>query len=67
MFSGLGVLRVMAPVLATFLFIGFVFISHLIFKRHGKLTAGIMCCVTCVLVNKHHCKPVKSLPMILNG
>lgn len=37
-FSGhVGVLRVMAPVLATFLFIGFVFISLLISKRHSKL------------------------------
>lgn len=42
-FSGLGVLRVMAPVLATFLFIVFVFMSLLIFKRHGKHTTGIMC------------------------
>ncbi|KAK2901148.1 hypothetical protein Q8A67_009263 [Cirrhinus molitorella] len=33
----LGVLRVMAPVLATFLFIGFVFMSLLIFKRQGVL------------------------------
>ncbi|XP_067309220.1 uncharacterized protein [Pseudorasbora parva] len=40
--EGLDVLRVMAPVLATFLFFGFVFISHLIFKRHGRQPGGVL-------------------------
>ncbi|XP_067219890.1 uncharacterized protein [Chanodichthys erythropterus] len=40
--EGHGVLRVMAPVLATFLFFGFVFISHLIFKRHGQQPGGVL-------------------------
>ncbi|XP_051556831.1 uncharacterized protein LOC127442674 [Myxocyprinus asiaticus] len=40
--EGLGVLRVMAPVLTTFLFIGFVFISFLIFKRHGQQPGGVL-------------------------
>lgn len=37
-----GVLRVMAPVLATFLFIGFVFISLLISKRHSQQPGGVL-------------------------
>lgn len=40
--EGLGVLRVMAPVLATLLFIGFVFMSLLIFKRHGHHPGGVL-------------------------
>ncbi|XP_059358129.1 uncharacterized protein LOC132096654 isoform X2 [Carassius carassius] len=40
--EGLGVLRVMAPVLCTFLFIGFVFMSLLIFKRHGEHTSCVL-------------------------
>ncbi|XP_043114000.1 uncharacterized protein LOC122358258 isoform X2 [Puntigrus tetrazona] len=38
-----GVLRVIAPVLAAFFFIGFVFISLLIFKRHaGHQPGGVL-------------------------
>ncbi|XP_073705772.1 uncharacterized protein [Garra rufa] len=40
--EGLGVLRVMAPVFATFLFIGFVFMSLLIFKRYGHQPGGVL-------------------------
>ncbi|KAF4117084.1 uncharacterized protein LOC131529589 [Onychostoma macrolepis] len=40
--EGPGVLRVMAPVLATILFIGFVFMSLLIFKRHGHQPGGVL-------------------------
>ncbi|XP_050951967.1 uncharacterized protein LOC127154467 [Labeo rohita] len=40
--EGLGVLRVMAPVLATLVFIGFVFMSLLIFKRHGHQPGGVL-------------------------
>ncbi|XP_051990374.1 uncharacterized protein LOC127649359 [Xyrauchen texanus] len=40
--EGLGVLRVMAPVLVIFLFIGFAFISLLIFKRHGQQPGGVL-------------------------
>lgn len=40
--EGIGVLRVMAPVLATVLFISFVFMSILIFKRHGHQPGGIL-------------------------
>ncbi|XP_051553092.1 uncharacterized protein LOC127440507 isoform X2 [Myxocyprinus asiaticus] len=38
--EGLGVLRVMALVLTTFLLIGLAFISLLIFKRHGQQPGG---------------------------
>ncbi|CAM4594202.1 unnamed protein product [Leuciscus chuanchicus] len=37
-----GVLRVIAPVLATCLFIGFVFISLLISKRHSQQPGGVI-------------------------
>ncbi|KAK7158951.1 hypothetical protein R3I94_005325 [Phoxinus phoxinus] len=40
--EGVGVLRVLAPVLATCLFIGFVFISLLISKRHSQQPGGVL-------------------------
>ncbi|KTG33590.1 hypothetical protein cypCar_00032048 [Cyprinus carpio] len=40
--EGLGVLRVIFPVLATILFIGLVLISFLIFKRHGHQPGGVL-------------------------
>lgn len=40
--EGFDVLRVMAPVLSMFLFITIVFISFLIFKRHGQHPGGVL-------------------------
>lgn len=40
--EGFDVLRVMAPVLSMFFFVGFIFISFLMFKRHGQHPGGVL-------------------------
>ncbi|TRY93718.1 hypothetical protein DNTS_029414, partial [Danionella cerebrum] len=59
-----GLLRVMTPVLSSVLFIGFVLISLIFFKRHGEQTTAIMFHVCHVILLKNHCKPIKPLLMV---
>lgn len=70
--EGLGVLRVMAPVLATFLFTVFVFMSLLIFKRHGHHPGGVLGSIIhypahhleAPLNNKQSQKDISQVPML---